>query len=101
MSDNSRIVIDWAGLRSQANQVNSNVLPIFDKWEKAIDSFGEELDEYSSDFVAQVATLLHETSQLKINNALNELKQYISGLNSTADIHEQNEAQSVEASRIR
>lgn len=91
MAEQSTIKIDCDELRGQADQLKSNVSPVFAEWNTAVDSYGTELESYSSDFGGNVSTILHETAASRISQASKYVKSYIGGLNKTADIHEENE----------
>ena len=96
MAENSKIEISWTGLREQATQIESKVLPVFREWEDTITGYSNGLSGYSSEFVEQLSAILYQTAKTKIDNASNELTQYINSLNKTADVFEQNENNNIQ-----
>jgi len=88
--ENTTISIDWDGLRDEAIAIDQ-LVDVLKQNKEAIDADASTLDSYSSEFVGQLSVSLRNAAQIDITNLMTELQQYSSGLNATADTHQENE----------
>jgi len=97
MADNTTIILDWDGLREQANQINDKILPLVESWEKTLNGDATELGGYSSEFTSQAMTTLQEIAQQGIGATTKDmLTHYMESLYATADTHEDNETKTTQ-----